>query len=57
MYTKEMEVDDRAYAYIAAAIDFLYTTSEDMLRQRTRHVLGLDRNQGGNHGRDENQGQ
>lgn len=30
-----------AQAYIAAAIDFLYKTSEDALRQQTRRLLAV----------------
>jgi hypothetical protein len=34
--------EDRAHAYIAAAIDFLYQTGENAMRERTRRLLGLN---------------
>lgn len=30
----------RYYGTIAAALDFIHSTSEDALRQQTRHILG-----------------
>ena len=31
--------DDRNYAFIAAAIDFIHNTQEDVLRKHSEHLL------------------
>jgi len=40
---KAHEVESDRYRYIAAAIDFIYQTGEDALRQHTRRLLDLNR--------------